>query len=578
MVVEHVEYADSNGEKEKEVFNVIKTDTDELLGFEVNEYLAKFLDISEQSKEGEKKEKQMGLKEGLKTYPKAAFWSFVLCSTLIMEGYDTNLLSSFYTFPAFNERFGKYYEEAGEYEIEAKWQTALSMAINVGEIVGLFFAGLIADRFGYRKTLMGSLVLVTGFIFIVFFAKSIEMLLVGEILLGLPWGAFQTLCVTYASDVCPMTLRLYLTTYANCCWVIGQLISSCVLRAFVSSSDKDAYRIPFAVQWVWPIPIFIGVFFAPESPWWLARKGRDAEAKESLKRLLTVNEKMPNKDEMSSALLNRIKMTLKEEDANSLNSSYVECFKGVNLRRTILTCSVWLIQNCTGAALMGFSTYFYKQAGLATSMSFTFSIIQYCLGILGTLCSWIVSQKLGRFTVYFGGLIILFVILFIVGCLGIHQTSATGWAVGTFLLIYTFVYDSTIGPICYCVITELPSVRLRNKTVVLARNVYNISGIVVSVITPYMLNPTAWNWKAKTGFFWSGFALASIIWCWFMLPETKQRTIAELDQLFAQKVKARNFKTTEVEVFNTEELLNKMGDDGVKEFVINTEKLEKEEC
>lgn len=563
-----VEYIENIEDKEAVTHEAItkKYSGDSINDVVLNDYISKFLDISEDSKETERKDKRMSLMEGLKTFPKAAMWSVVLSSTLIMEGYDTNLVSSFYTFPGFNEKFGKYYEDQQIYQIPAKWQIALSMSVNVGEILGLFASGIIVDKIGYRKTLMGALALVAAFIFIVFFAPNIQVLLVGEILLGLPWGAFQTLCVTYATDVCPLALLIYLTTYANACWVIGQLLSSGVLRAYVSSTDKDAYKIPYALQWIWPLPLAIGVFLAPESPWWLSRKGKLEEAKKSLKRLLTKNEYLQDKDSVAEAMLTRIQMTLKEE-SNQDDCSYLECVRGDALRRTLIASVTWLVQNCTGAALMGYSTYFYKQAGLPTEMSFTFSIIQYVLGLIGTLLSWTLSQKLGRFPIYFGGVCVLFVLLFASGCFGIKPFEGSGWAVGTLLLIYTFVYDSTIGPICYCLVAEIPSVRLRNKTVVIARNVYNVSGIVISIITPYMLNPTAWNWKAKAAFLWSGFAFLAAIWCWFCLPETKNRTFAELDQLFEEKVSARKFKSTEVEVFNADRLMNKLGEDGVRELV-----------
>ncbi|KAK0952856.1 hypothetical protein LTR91_024174 [Friedmanniomyces endolithicus] len=74
-------------------------------------------------------------------------------------------------------------------------------------------------------------------------------------------------------------------------------------------------------------------------------------------------------------------------------------------------------------------------------------------------------------------------------------TSGSSWAIGAFLLIFTFIYDSTVGPLTYVIVPETPSSRLRHKTVVLARNAYNITCIWTGVLTPYMLNTTAWNWS-----------------------------------------------------------------------------------
>lgn len=122
-------------------------------------------------------------------------------------------------------------------------------------------------------------------IFLAFFAFHIRMLLVAEILCGLSWGVFQTLATTYAAEVMPVTLRAYLTSNVNLCWLIGQFVGSGVLRGTVTWRDDWSFRIPFGLQWMWAVPIIVGVFFAPESPWWLVRNERYDDAKKSLLRL-----------------------------------------------------------------------------------------------------------------------------------------------------------------------------------------------------------------------------------------------------------------------------------------------------
>lgn len=126
-------------------------------------------------------EHSMTLMQGLKAYPKAIAWSMLLSTCIIMEGFDVVLIGSFYALPAFNKKFGSLASD-GTYQVSAPWQSGLSNGALVGEILGLFFAGIVADRFGFKKTMIGALMMVTCFIFITFFAQNITMLLVGEIL------------------------------------------------------------------------------------------------------------------------------------------------------------------------------------------------------------------------------------------------------------------------------------------------------------------------------------------------------------------------------------------------------------
>jgi SP family general alpha glucoside:H+ symporter-like MFS transporter len=142
-------------------------------------------------------------------------------------------------------------------------------------------------------------------------------------------------------------------------------------------------------------------------------------------------------------------------------------------------------------------------------------------------------------------------ILLIIGFLGIAPAGNTSvqWAVGAMLIIFTFIYDASVGPVCYCLVAEIPSSRLRQKTVVLARNWYNIGSIIGNIMTPRMLNPTAWNWGAKSAFFWAGTCFLCLVWTYFRLPEPKGRTYGELDILFEQRVSARKFKGTVVQEF-----------------------------
>lgn len=95
--------------------------------------------------------------------------------------------------PKFQEHYGTWRGEGLGYQISAPWQAGLGNGTAVGTIFGAFANGFLTQKYGYRKTLLCSLVAVTGFIFITFFAKNLPMLLAGSILCGLPWGVFATM-------------------------------------------------------------------------------------------------------------------------------------------------------------------------------------------------------------------------------------------------------------------------------------------------------------------------------------------------------------------------------------------------
>ncbi|KAF6826058.1 MFS maltose permease [Colletotrichum plurivorum] len=484
-------------------------------------------------------ERQMSVRDSFRFWPKAILFSFIISLAIIMEGYDTNLMSNFYVFPAFQQRYGNEVNDKGEPIISAQWQTIINNGVQVGSIIGLVINGFITEWLGYKKTMIVSMIAMIGAVFIPFFSTGLPMFLAGALVQGVPWGIFQTLAVTYAADICPMSLRGYMTSWVNMCWVIGQLISSGMLRGLLQIENQWGYRIPFAIQWVWPIPIIIGTLFAPESPWWLVRQNRLEEAKEAVRKL-TSPQSGVHFD--LDAHVEMMRLTNQFEIEVSSGSHYWDCFRGVDLRRTEIACMVWLTQSFCGVPFMGYGVQFMRNAGLSTENGFTMGLVQNCIGLIGCFIAWWIMTHIGRRTLYLAGLAAMVVILVIIGGLGVNEmTDSTSWAVGALIVVMLFLFQLSVGPSCYTLVAEMPSTRLRVKTVALARAFYNSGGFIVNAIQPKIIGENDWDWGAKGGFFWAGIAALFLTWTFFRLPEPFGLTYSEIDLLFEHRVGARHF-------------------------------------
>lgn len=156
----------------------------------------------------------------------------------------------------------------------------------------------------------------------------------------------------------------------------------------------------------------------------------------------------------------------------------------------------------------------------------------------------------GRRTVYLWSLVMMFVLLIIIGALGVEDEHTSNKmiprAIGAILIVSSFLYNAASGPLTNTLCVSIPSSLLRSKSVALARWFYAATGIAAGIMQPYMNNPEAWNWGAKSGFFWAGACLISVIFTYFFVPETKDRTTAEMDLLYEHGISARHSKSEDI--------------------------------
>jgi Na+/melibiose symporter-like transporter len=141
-------------------------------------------------------------------------------------------------------------------------------------------------------------------------------------------------------------------------------------------------------------------------------------------------------------------------------------------------------------------------------------------------------------------MILMTIILFVIAFLDFGRSkSGVVWAQATLMDVWTFIYQMTVGPICFVIISEISATRLRSKTIAITTAVQAMASIVFTVAMPYMLNSDQANWRGKAGYVFGGISLVCYMWCFFRLPESRKRTFEELDIMFERKIPARKFAT-----------------------------------
>lgn len=234
--------------------------------------------------------------------------------------------------------------------IPASWLTAFNVLSSPGQLIGGFLCSYLADRFGRRNALLAGLLFCTGGTVGQLVATTRGAFLGSKIVLGLGLGFYLTLGPMVTSEITPVVLRGIATAGVNLGIAVGQLLSNSVIAGFGNRSDRWAYRGPFAFQLVFALVLFVGFFYAPESPGYLVKSGKSEQATNALKSLWG-----PNVD--IQAKLAALEITIACESLSKGELSILDCFKGTNLLRTMISMGVFVCQHAVGIVfVLGYSS------------------------------------------------------------------------------------------------------------------------------------------------------------------------------------------------------------------------------
>lgn len=357
--------------------------------------------------------------------------------------------------------------------------------------------------------------------------------------------------------------------------VIGQWLSSlAVYSASASYTDDRQWRIPMITQLIPPAILLAGSLILPESPSWLILRDRRDEAAAAFRRF-----NGPDFD-VDGAVAVLTAAIIQEQREQAGGSSWADCFRGANGRRTLIICMVYIAQQFIGVNFIsGYLTYYFKLAGVDNALGM--AQVAFSVQLFGNMCSWPLIDRFGRRPLVVGGMFVMTASLLVIGGISTINTKPTlkatvalmalwGWLVSrpsSFFSPSPFVrlaavspppgagsgsetpysdlpaqYQATLGAVAYAIGGETPSPSHRQKTYSI--NIMSATAVSCAVLQalPYMINTDKANLGGKVCFVFFGPSVPMCLYLYFCLPEMKGRNYVELEEMFQNNVPARQFK------------------------------------
>ncbi|KAM5368279.1 hypothetical protein ACJZ2D_009645 [Fusarium nematophilum] len=485
---------------------------------------------------------RMGVLQSVRTYKYASLICMLAAVGALSDGYQVQMSGSIVALPGFIQTFGGLQAD-GKHKINPQYLALWGSLKNVAAMVGAGVGSYPADVLGRRWMILVVQIIMIGACILEQLAVHWTHWLGARLLDGFSIGLAQCCINVYISEMAPTPCRGSLMSLVQLFYTIGSFLSSVSLN-IVSQDSPDRWRRAVLSQFAFCGIAIVAWAFLPESPRWHCVGGRQDECKRVLRR---VNGKVEGYD-VDREYRN---MLAEIENAGVTASmqgggTYLDVFRGTNRRRLMISFLPWHWQVAIGVPIIStYSSYFYDMAGLANPFNGT--VATNVVNIVMLIIAVPLIERLGRRTLLIWCGPISIVSLLIIG--GILRAS--GPAVGPTLIAFACVwavgYNLSAGPMGYIYVAETSTTRLRAKTTGVA--IIGIQGMatVYTYIPPIMLNSPALG-ISNTVFFWAGTGTLVYILVWFLVPETKGRTFAELDELFERKIPAWRFANTKTAV------------------------------
>lgn len=400
--------------------------------------------------------------------------------------------------------------------------------LTIGAAFGAVIGGRLSDAFGRRSNI---LLLATFFIvgtLACALAPNWQFLAGARFFLGLAVGAASTTVPVYLAELAPFERRGSLVTRNEVMIVVGQF-AAFVINAIIFNiwgEHEGVWRYMLAVAVLPAIALLIGMLFLPESPRWLISKHRDDQAFEVLKQVRST--------ERAEAEMKEVELLAEEEEKSKTGGLSDLASKWV-LRLVIIGVGLGIAQQLTGInSVMYYGTQLLTDAGFSADAAIIANTFNGLFSVLGVTVGILLINKLPRRVMLLGGFTLTSTFHLLIGLSAVFLPDGQfkAYAILVFVVLFVFSMQGTLGPLVWLMLAEIFPLKIRSFAMGICVFALWMANAAVAQFFPSVV---AGMGIANTFFMFAGLGVLALIFIYFMVPETRNKTLEDLEEEFRTK-------------------------------------------
>ena len=395
-------------------------------------------------------------------------------------------------------------------------------AVLGGGLFGTLLAGPVSDYFGRRiLILLASIIFIIG-VDLLLLANNFLILLSARILLGIGVGVVAVAVPLYVAEIVPSQDRGKYVTFFQLLLTFGIVLAYFVDLLFTSSGN---WRAMFAILLAPAFTLFFGMLFLPETPRWLILNNRLDEAKQVLRRIRRTEPEIARDVQEIQASLQEFR-----------KETWGELFSHELLLPSSVAIAIAIFNQLTGInSFLQYAPLILHNAGI--SSNYVSMLGSVGIGLLNFLCTIIalaLIDTLGRRPLLITGVIGVICSEIFLGCINFYFPNSINAGIFSLIGLFCFIMFFAIGPgvVVWLAISELFPTEVRGKGMAICLFFNSLTSTLLSIIFLPLLKSLG---IGQTYWLFALFSLGYFLVTFFFLPETKNRSLEEIQHYFFRK-------------------------------------------